>query len=317
MKKVVIFGGGTGLSQILKGLKLFPLDVTAIVTVADSGRSTGKLRDELNIPAVGDISKVLLSMSNASDDIKSLMEYRFPAGEELETHSIKNLILAALLDQKGDFKHAIPLLSEMLDVKGRVVPITEENVNLVGIFEDGKRVVGEDNITHTYGKIKSLEYDKKVSISPDVKKEIDSADLILFSAGSLYTSITPNLLVDGVCEAINDSKARKMYICNLVTQPGETDGYKVSDHIKYLERYLGTGSIDAVIANDKKISSYYAKKYSSLEQKDPVLLDEQNVKRMNVEVIKDALWKVEDNLLRHDSLKVAYLIFSYLMDNEI
>lgn len=316
MKKVVIFGGGTGLSQLLKGLKLFPVDVTAIVTVADSGRSTGKLRDELNIPAVGDISKVLLAMSNASEDVKSLMNYRFPAGESLEMHSIKNLILAALLDQKHDFKHAIPVLSGLLDVKGRVIPITEENVNLVGYFEDGKKVIGEEKITHTDGKVIKLEYDKKIGISSDVKKVIDNADLIIFSMGSLFTSITPNLLVDGVIEAINNSKARKMYVCNLVTQPGETDGFKVSDHIKYLESYLGNGSIDAVIANDKKISSYYVKKYSSLEQKDPVILDEQNIKRLNVEVIKDKLWVVEDSLLRHDSLKLAYLIFSYMMQNE-
>ena len=316
MKKIVIFGGGTGLSQLLKGLKLFPVDVTAIVTVADSGRSTGKLRSELNIPAVGDISKVLLSMSNTDDDIMELMNYRFPAGKELESHSIKNLILAALLDTKGDFKHAIPVLEKLLNIKGRVLQITEENVNLVGIMDDGSKVIGEENVTYANKNIVSLEYDKDVSITSDIAKAIKTADLIIFSSGSLLTSIIPNLLVKGITDEIKASKAKKMYVCNLVTQPGETNDFKASDHIKLLEKFLGNGVIDVILANDGKISDYIKKKYASLEQKDPVKLDESTLKRMNVSIIKDKIWKIEDNVLRHDSLKTAYLIFSYLMEGE-
>ena len=316
MKKIVIFGGGTGLSQLLKGLKLFPVDVTAIVTVADSGRSTGKLRSELNIPAVGDISKVLLSMSNTDDDIMELMNYRFPAGKELESHSIKNLILAALLDTKGDFKHAIPVLEKLLNIKGRVLPITEENVNLVGIMDDGSKVIGEENVTYANKNIVSLEYDKDVSITSDIAKAIKTADLIIFSSGSLLTSIIPNLLVKGITDEIKASKAKKMYVCNLVTQPGETNDFKASDHIKLLEKFLGNGVIDVILANYGKISDYIKKKYASLEQKDPVKLDESTLKRMNVSIIKDKIWKIEDNVLRHDSLKTAYLIFSYLMEGE-
>ena len=316
MQKIVIFGGGTGLSQVLKGLKLFPIDVTAVVTVADNGRSTGKLRDELNIPAVGDISKVLLSMANADPEIIELMEYRFGANTELETHSIKNLMLAALLEQKGDFKHAIQVLEKMLNIIGSVLPITEENVSLVGITQDNTEIVGEDEITKVSDKIKAIKYDKKVELSSDVKKAIQQADLIIFSSGSLLTSILPNLAVEGIVDEINNSKARKLYVCNLVTQPGETDDFKVSDHIKYLEKYLGQGAIDAVIANSKAISPYIAKKYATSEQKEPVEIDEQTLKRMNVEVIKDGLWKVENNVLRHDSLKTAYLIFSYIMEGE-
>lgn len=313
MKKVVIFGGGTGLSQILKGLKLFPVDVTAIVTVADNGRSTGKLRKDLNIPAVGDISKVLLSMSNATDEVKELMNYRFKGNSELETHSIKNLILAALLDIKGDFKGSIPVLIRMLDIKGNVLPITEENVNLIGVTKDGKEIVGEESITKSSSIIERVKYDKEIPVSNDIKKALKEADLIIFSSGSLLTSISPNLVIEGITKEIKESKAKKLYVCNLVTQPGETDDFKVSDHIKYLEKYLGQNTIDAVIANDSKISSYIAKKYASLEQKDPVKLDESTLKKMNIEVIKDKIWKVEDNVLRHDSLKTAYLIFSYLM----
>ena len=313
MKKVVIFGGGTGLSQILKGLKLFPVDVTAIVTVADNGRSTGKLRKDLHIPAVGDISKVLLAMSNAPMEVKELMNYRFKDSSELETHSIKNLILAALLDIKGDFKGSIPVLIRMLDIKGNVLPITEENVNLIGITKDGKEIIGEESITKSSASIERIKYDREIKVSSDITKALKEADLIIFASGSLLTSISPNLISDGITKAIKEAKAKKLYVCNLVTQPGETDDFKVSDHIKYLEKYLGSHTIDAVIANDAKISSYMAKKYASLEQKDPVKLDELALKRMDVEVIKDKLWVVEDNVLRHDSLKTAYLIFSYLM----
>lgn len=316
MKKVVIFGGGTGLSQILKGLKLFPVDVTAIVTVADNGRSTGKLREELNIPAVGDISKVMLSMANVDQNVIDLLNYRFKANTELESHSIKNLMLAALLDMNKDFTHSLPVLSKMLNIKGRVLPITEENVALVGITEDGTAIVGEENITKNPKVIDRVKYDKKVKMSNDIKKAINGADLIIFSSGSLLTSITPNLVIDGIVETINESKAKKMYICNLVTQPGETDGFKVSDHINYLEKYLGKNSIDVVVANDAKISSYIAKKYSSKEQKDPVVLDDRVLNKMDIKIIRDKIWKVEDGVLRHDSLKTSYLIFSYLMDGE-
>ena len=316
MKKVVIFGGGTGLSQLLKGLKEFPIDVTAVVTVADNGRSTGKLRNEFNIPAVGDITKVLLSMSNVDDDIKELMNYRFEKGTELETHSIKNLIMTSLLEMKGDFKHSVPVMAKMLNIKGNVLPITEENVDLVGITKSGKEIVGEEELTKDSRKIVRVKYNKKISLSSDIKKSINNADLIVFSSGSLLTSVVPNLLVDGICDEINKAKAKKIYVCNLVTQPGETDNFKVSDHIKFIQKYLGKDSIDAVIANDSKMSSYIVKKYASLEQKDPVKIDELNLKKLHCKVIKDKTWKIEDGYLRHDALKTAYLIFSYLMDEE-
>lgn len=258
----------------------------------------------------------MLSMANVDQNVIDLLNYRFKANTELESHSIKNLMLAALLDMNKDFTHSLPVLSKMLNIKGRVLPITEENVALVGITEDGTAIVGEENITKNPKVIDRVKYDKKVKMSNDIKKAINGADLIIFSSGSLLTSITPNLVIDGIVETINESKAKKMYICNLVTQPGETDGFKVSDHINYLEKYLGKNTIDVVVANDAKISSYIAKKYSSEEQKDPVILDDRVLNKMNVKIIRDKIWKVEDGVLRHDSLKTSYLIFSYLMDGE-
>ncbi len=314
MKKVVIFGGGSGLSQILKGLKLFPVEVTAVVSVSDNGRSTGRLRKDYNIPAVGDISKVLLSMSNCDNDLKDLMNYRFTKSKSLGNHSIKNLLLTALLDLKGDFASSIPVLEKILDVQGKVIPISEDNVDLVGITTNNKRLVGEEQITKSKEKIKRIEYSNEIEINPQVLNAVKKADLIIFSSGSLFTSIIPHLISKKLNNAINRSKAKTMYICNLFTQPGETDGFKVSDHIKMLESYLGKNTIDLVVANDAKMNSKLVKKYETEEQKDQVVLDKDVLDKMKVLVISDKLYKIESNVYRHDSLKTAYLIFSYLMD---
>lgn len=316
MKKIVIFGGGSGLSQMLKGLKLFPLDITAVVSVSDNGGSTLRLRRDFNIPAVGDISKVLLAMSNTDEDIVNLMNYRFKESKSLGNHSIKNLLLTALLDQKGSFASAIPVLAKLLDIEGQILPITEDNAELMGILEDGKTVLGETSITKTKKKVKRVIYDRNVTANPDVINALKEADLIIFSSGSLLTSIIPNIIIDDIVKAIKKSKAPKLYICNLVTQPGETDDYKVSDHIKVLNEYLGTNTINMVLANNDPIPEELVKKYATEEQKDPVLLDEQELKKMKVKIIQDKIYSVEDGYLRHDTLKTAYLVFSILMGRD-
>ena len=316
MKKIIIFGGGSGLSQMLKGLKLFPIDITAVVSVSDNGGSTLRLRKDFNIPAVGDISKVLMAMSNTDQDIVNLMNYRFKQSKSLGNHSIKNLLLTALLEQKGNFASAIPVLAKLLDIEGQVLPITEDNAELVGITSDGKRIYGETSITKCKKKIERITYDKEVTANPEVIKAIKDADLIIFSSGSLLTSIIPNIIIDDVVNAIKKSKAPKLYICNLVTQPGETDDFKVSDHINVLEEYLGRGTINMVLANNVEIPHELVLKYATEEQKDPVLLDEAVLKKRKIKVIKDKIYTVEDGFLRHDTLKTAYLVFSILMENK-
>lgn len=316
MKKIIIFGGGSGLSQMLKGLKLFPIDITAVVSVSDNGGSTFRLRKDFKIPAVGDISKVLLAMSNTDKDIINLMNYRFKQSNSLGNHSIKNLLLTALLEQKGDFGSAIPVLAKLLDIEGQVLPITEDNAELVGITEDKTKIYGETSITKTKKKIKKIVYDKDVKANPDVIKAIDEADLIIFSSGSLLTSIIPNIIIDDIVKAIQKSNAPKLYICNLVTQPGETDDFKVSDHVRVLEQYLGKGTINIVLANNNAIPNKLAQKYATEEQKDPVELDEETLNEMKIRVIKDKLYSIEDGYLRHDTLKTAYLVFSILMEND-
>ena len=316
MKKIIIFGGGSGLSQMLKGLKLFPIDITAVVSVSDNGGSTLRLRKDFNIPAVGDISKVLMAMSNTDQDIVNLMNYRFKQSKSLGNHSIKNLLLTALLEQKGDFASAIPVLAKLLDIEGQVLPITEDNAELVGLTEDDKRIYGETSITKCKKKIKRVMYDREINANPEVLKAISEADLIIFSSGSLLTSIIPNIIIDDVVKAIRKSQAPKLYICNLVTQPGETDDFKVSDHIKVLNEYLGAETINMVLANNVEIPHELVLKYATEEQKDPVILDEDTLKKMKVRVLKDKIYTVEDGYLRHDTLKTAYLVFSILMENE-
>ena len=316
MKKIVIFGGGSGLSQMLKGLKLFPIDITAVVSVSDNGGSTLRLRKDFNIPAVGDISKVLISMSNTDKDIINLMNYRFKQSKSLGNHSVKNLLLTALLEQKGNFASAIPVLAKLLDVEGRILPITEDNAELMGITEDNKKVYGETSITKTKKKIIKITYDHEVKANPEVLEAISEADLIVFSSGSLLTSIIPNIIIKDIVKAIKKSKAPKLYICNLVTQPGETDDYKVSNHIEELEKYLGKGTINIVLANNVEIPQELVKKYATEEQKDPVILDEEALNQRNVKVIKDKMYTIEDGFLRHDTLKTGYLVFSILMETE-
>ena len=170
MKKIIIFGGGSGLSQILKGLKLFPVEITAVVSVADNGASTGRLRKDLNIPAVGDISKVMLAMSNLDNDTLSLLNYRFTKSKTLGNHSVKNLLLSALLDIKGTFKDSIPIMMKLLDIKGNILPLTEDNANLIGITDDNKKIIGEEQITKCPNKIKKIEYDQKITINAIINR---------------------------------------------------------------------------------------------------------------------------------------------------
>lgn len=203
----------------------------------------------------------------------------------------------------------MPVMEKLLDVKGNILPLTEDNVNLVGITSSGKKVIGEHQLTKCASKIVEVKYDKEITVNPKVIKAVKDADLIIFSSGSLLTSIVPHLIDKRLVDVINKAKGEKVYICNLFTQPGETDGFTVKDHIDYLEKYLGKGSIDVVIANDEVISSDLAKKYRNEEQKDPVLLDMHELDESNIYVIKDKLFTIEDGWYRHDALKQVTYYF--------
>ncbi len=312
MKKIVIFGGGTGLSCVLSGLKLFPIDVTAVIAVSDDGSSTGKLKEELDIPAVGDLGKVLLSMANVDDDFLDLLRYRFKKSGSLYNHPVRNIILAALIDLKGNLTEATRYMSEILNVKGTVLPLTEEKVELIG-HGSKDNYVGELSVSHNIKDIEYLTYDHPIKVTPEIIEKIGDADLIIFSPGSLYTSILPHLIAPEVRDALSGTKAPIMYLSNIVTQPGETDGYSVSDHIKVLNAYLKDRKVDVVIANSGEIDPDIVDSYRTKENKYMVDLDKYAVKEQGARIISDNVIRIENNTLVHDEIKTAYLIFSYLM----
>ena len=311
MKKVTIFGGGIGMSTLLKGLKEFPLDITSVVSVCDDGKSTGKLRKEFNIPAMGDIRRVMISLSETEPLMEKLLNYRFSSNSELNEHTVGNLLLTAGTQITGNLSDGIKSISKVLNLKGKVIPFSEDNIVLSAIMEDDSIVNGEHYITESPLKIKKVYYEKEPEICDEVFDSIDESDLIILSMGSLYTSIIPNLLSKKIIEKLDKTSAKIMYVCNMVTQPGETDDFKVSDHLKVLNSYLGIHKIDIVVANTGSIDKEVAEKYSTLEQKDPVLFDEENI---DCDTILNNYVTINDGVIRHNVEKLSLDIYSYLVN---
>ena len=312
--KVVVLGGGTGESTLLRGLKLFPLDITAVVSVSDDGRSTGKLREEFNTPAVGDIRQVITALSDTEPLIEKLMEYRFKTTSDLNGHTVGNLILTALANINGNLSTGIESLSKVFNLKGKVLPLTEENVTLAAIMKDNTKVVGEHNITKSSKEVKKVFYKEKVSTNPLVLEAIKNTDLIILSMGSLYTSLIPNLIPSDMKKALKESKAKIMYVCNMMTQPGETDNFKASDHVKVINSYLKR-NIDIVICNDGDIDKEIIEKYKVAEQKDQVEFDKENLKKLKVKIIHNNYVDTSTGMLRHRVDKLALDIYGYMLNN--
>ena len=312
-KKVVVLGGGTGTSVIVRGLKYFPVDLTCVITVSDNGSSTGRLRKEFSIPAVGDIRKVLSNLSTLPAEVRDVMEYRLKTTSDLNGHSLGNLVLTSLITETGSLKTSIEYLSTILDVKAKVLPLSEDYLTLCGETTEGDVVEGEAEITAANKRFKELFYKEDPHVLPEVISAIKEADLIVLSTGSLYTSVMPHIICKDIVEAINSSSGKLMYVCNAMTQPGETEGFGVSDHIKALEHYIGKDTIDVVLVSNTEISKEMIDKYANEEQKEPVILDLDKVTNPNCELIVDDLITTEDGTIKHNSLKVSSVIFSYLM----
>ncbi len=310
-KKIVVLGGGTGLSVLLSGLKKFPLDITAIVSVSDNGGSTGRLREEFNTPAVGDIRRVLISLAETEPLVRELFNYRFETIDDLNGHTVGNLILTALKEISGNLSDGIEALSKVFNLKGKVLPLTEDNVILMGEMTDGTIVEGECEITKSKKKIKKVFYKEKPVITPEALKAIEESDAIILSMGSIYTSIIPNLINEEVVNAIDKSNANIMYVCNMMTQPGETDNFTVSDHINLLNSYLKNKKVSTVLVNNREIDEDILKKYQNLEEKDLVKIDYENLKDVNL--ILDDYFIIDNYTIRHDALKVALSIFIELL----
>jgi len=257
MQKVVCHGGGTGVSVVLSGLKKYPLDLTAIVTMFDSGGSSGKLRKELGILPLGDVRQCLLVLSN-EDNLTKLFHYRFGKGT-LKGHNFGNLLIAAAIGATGGLNKAIEKISEILNIKGKVVPVNLENADIVAVLKNNKKIKEEEKIINC--SYLSKVGVKKLFLTPEVKANlqaisaIEKADLIIIAPGKFYTSILPIFLVKGISEAVRKSQAKKVFICNLMTQVGNTDGFSVEDFLTILEKYLGKDVIDYVIFNTGKLSA--------------------------------------------------------------
>lgn len=311
MKNVVVIGGGTGLSTLLRGLKLFPINITAIVTVADDGSSTGRLREEFDIPAVGDLRNVLVSLSEVEPLVEDLLQYRFNTYSDLNKHAMGNLLLTAMYNITGSLTDSLSSLSKIFNIKGKVLPFTEDKAILVAHTLDGEVIEGESNITKAGKHIKYVEYKNKVKVTKEVISAVNNADLIIIGIGSLYTSIIPNLLSATMKRALKNAKAKKMYICNIMSEHGETDGFNVSDCIKQINKYVSKDFIDVVLANNKKVPDNILKLYEE-EKSAQILIDKENIKKMGVKLITSDLLYIKNNQARHDYIKTALEVFTYL-----
>lgn len=308
--RIVAVGGGTGLSMLLSGAKNITNNLTAIVSVGDDGGSSGRLREEMGILPPGDIRHCITALADDEDLVNKLFKYRFKNGEGLEGHSFGNLFLTALYDITGDMVSAVRASSRVLSIRGRVLPATLDDMKLVAEMEDGRIVHGESTIPEAHGRIKRLFTEPaNCKALEDVIQAIRNAELIILGPGSLYTSVIPNLLVKQISEEIIKSKARKIYVCNIMTQPGETDNYTVSDHLKALIQHSGSNKIvDAVLVND-----YLPEKLADIYQKSgsyPVKLDTQEVKKLGIKIIaKKLIQDSKEGLVRHSSNRVARAVY--------
>ncbi len=302
--KVVAIGGGTGLSVMLRGLKEYPLHLTAIVTVADDGGSSGRLRSELKIPPPGDIRNVLVALADTEPLLERMLQYRFKNGDGLAGHNLGNLFLAAMKEITGDFVTAIKEMSRVLAVRGQVLPASEEDVVLKAEMADGSVVVGESIIPLQGSRIKRVFLDPpRPKPLEAALRAIEEADAIVIGPGSLYTSILPNLLVSGMADAIRKSNALKMFVCNVMTQPGETDGFTASDHLKAIHDHVGDGLFHCVLANNCEPPDRVARQYQK-KGAVAVRLDSDRIKQYGYDVIADNFLQYE-TYVRHDTGRLS------------
>ena len=315
--RITVIGGGTGLSTMLRGLKRYSSQITAIVTVADDGGGSGVLRSEMNMPPPGDIRNCLQALANTEPTMEALLGYRFTSGR-LKGQSLGNLLLAALNDMCSSFDEAVQKMSEVLAVTGRVLPVTNKNIRLIAEFEDGKEVLGESKIAR-YKK----EHDghiRRVRLQPEhppaLKKSIEAiqqAEMIVLGPGSLYTSIIPNLLTRGITEAIAQSDAVRVYVLNVMTQDGETEGYTASDHIRALSAHSGAKLFDYCLANSIPIPEAVRARYES-QGAEQTVVDEQEVRNLGVELIYAPVADFSGGLARHDSDALAAALVRLFQD---
>ena len=299
-KRIVTVGGGTGISTMLRGLKKYTHNITAVVTVADDGGSSGVLREDLGMLAPGDIRKCIAALAETNPIIDELINYRFTEGC-LKGHPFGNLCLAALCGISDSFEEAVDKMNRLFGVEGEILPVTNTDVHLSAILEDGRVIKGESNIGKAEGsRIEKIEIEP--SCAQPAEKVLDAvaaADMIILGPGSLYTSVIPNLLVEGVSDAIAQSSAVKVYVANIMTQPNETIGHTLFDHVEALERHAGRPIIDCIVANTQEVPPHLYEKYKQ-DGAEPVKLDPERFFGRGINIVLQNLCYDDNTFIRHD-----------------
>lgn len=304
----MVIGGGTGLSVLLRGLKEYSSNITAIVTVGDDGGSSGRIREEFGMVPVGDVRNCIVALSDREELMEQIFDYRFKQGEGLDGHSLGNLLLVAMSHLTGSFHDAVTDINEVLQIRGRVLPVTDEPITLKAILDDDTEIVGESCVSQATRPIVRLTIEPEdVQPLEEALEAIRRAEAIVLGPGSLFTSIIPNLLVDGIVDAILNSHAMKFYVCNVMTQAGETDNFTAEDHLLSLLEHGRKGIVDYILVNNhatmnREILQRYAEEGAA-----PVTYKKDQLELLNVRVIEADLLN-EQHVLRHDSTQLAETI---------
>src|SRR5699024_5007189 len=310
LPKVVVLGGGTGMPVLLKGLKEQPQELAAIVTVADEGGSTGEIRKEMNMPAPGDIRKVIASLAQVDDELKALFQHRFQVDNQLSNHSVGNLVLAAMNSLTDDFYEAVDKVSELFQVKGSIFPIVNESIELHARLMDGTVISGESNIPVKNKKIQEIFITpEKVTPNPKVVQAIQEADLVVISPGSLYTSILPNMIIGGVTEAIRQTKANVVYVSNVMGQLGENEHYTTAAHVEAIYDHIGKDTIDTIVLHNQPIDKDILALYKE-ERSVPVPYDRERLRSYQIRIIEKDVIDYTDNVIRHNPAVLSEILFN-------
>lgn len=314
--KVVVLGGGSGISVVLRGLKYLPIDLTAIVSVADDGGSSGALRKEFDCPPPGDLRNVLIALSEVEPIIEDVFQYRFNKSSSIGAHPLGNLLIMAMNEITGNMRDAVDRLRKLFNIKAKILPATLEKVVLYGETESGKIVEGESNIPHAHERIKRVFYKNERKAPLENLKVLEDADLIVFGIGSLYTSLIPNLLLEGIKESLQKTKGKVVYVCNAMQQPGETEGYSALDHINSICEVIGDGIIDEVVVDTREIPDEILERYRK-QKSDRVEIDKEKIKAKGIKVKDRDILEIDSKgMVRHHPYKLAATLYSLIKNWE-
>lgn len=310
--KVVVIGGGSGISVMLRGLKYLPVDLTAIVSVADDGGSSGALRKEFDSPPPGDLRNVLIALSDVEPIIEDVFQYRFKEESSIGAHPLGNLLIMAMNEITGNIGDAVDRLRKLFNIRAKILPATLDNVILFGETESGKIIEGESNIPFSKERIKKVFYKNERKAPMKNLEALEDADLIVFGIGSLYTSLIPNLLLSGIKESLEKSKAKVVYVCNAMQQPGETEGYTADEHIEAICKVIGNNIIDEVVVDTRDIPEEILERYRA-QNSDRVLVDKERIKSRGIKLKDRDILEIDSRgMVRHHPYKLAATLYSLI-----